>query len=229
MNINNFLLKIIWCTCIIFTIVTITHCETVSDPKDKLIGNWVTYQLEAYSVIFNYEQGFTLKDNNTYGSITISYTQDTIINLQDAFEGNQWYYKIGTKDTLQFIQGKYILNYEVLQLTDSILEIRQFNNILNHFILYKYENSINSAETKMDENLLNYNIYPNPSNGLFKLSINEKYKPYGVEICDLHGRNIYNHVFIHDVFIDLSDRKRGVYLIKVRSGNLYKADKIFIN
>ncbi|MEX0988376.1 MAG: T9SS type A sorting domain-containing protein, partial [Bacteroidales bacterium] len=62
------------------------------------------------------------------------------------------------------------------------------------------------------------NIYPNPTDGVVRISVQEV-KVVSLEIVDISGKEIYkdeNINFSEELFIDLSDQKKGTYLYEIR-------------
>lgn len=68
---------------------------------------------------------------------------------------------------------------------------------------------------------LDVDIYPNPTTGLFNLSIEAEKGDVEIRITNVHGQNVYNKLFSVSVpgqfekVLDISSSPEGVYLIKV--------------
>lgn len=83
------------------------------------------------------------------------------------------------------------------------------------------------------ENQFNsFNIYPNPSNGIFNLSVSTT-DDAKVKLYDIRGRNVYSelHTNNSDVFnttLDFSSLASGVYMLDVESGSKRAVKKIVI-
>ena len=80
---------------------------------------------------------------------------------------------------------------------------------------------------------VNIRIYPNPNNGLFKLTINNfKSGRHGIEIMNIHGqilfRNVINDPTGFSESIDLTKFGKGLYLLRIIDGNNTKVKKILI-
>ena len=73
-------------------------------------------------------------------------------------------------------------------------------------------------------------IYPNPSDGVFKISINEV-KEGTIVVTDLYGRTIYKSAFKdqNEFEMNLQDKSKGIYIVKVVSGNKTDVEKIIKN
>ena len=80
---------------------------------------------------------------------------------------------------------------------------------------------------------VNIHIYPNPNNGLFKLTINNvKSGSHGIEIMNIHGQILFKSV-INDPAgfsksINLTNFGKGLYLLRINDGNNTKVEKILI-
>ena len=78
----------------------------------------------------------------------------------------------------------------------------------------------------------NINIYPNPSNGLFNLRINQYDSNINVQVVDINGRIILenkNVRFNTEGAIDLRDFQSGIYVVKITGDNLNYTQKIIKN
>ncbi|MFC2152706.1 C10 family peptidase, partial [Bacteroidota bacterium] len=100
---------------------------------------------------------------------------------------------------------------------------------INYTVANK-EIQMNDLEDLNLEVDFNFAIYPNPSNGVFKLNINNKHLNYGIKIYNLTGELIYQKANLNsqEQEIDLSDRSKGIYVVKVEIGNEIFANKILI-
>ncbi len=82
---------------------------------------------------------------------------------------------------------------------------------------------------KLDE----FNFYPNPNNGTFNLKFAGKEKSTIVRITAINGKEVYaedlqNFTGIYDKKINLSDLKKGIYLLQVVQGSKAINKKIII-
>ncbi|NTW23245.1 MAG: carbohydrate-binding protein [Lentimicrobium sp.] len=78
------------------------------------------------------------------------------------------------------------------------------------------------------------NIYPNPSNGIFKVGASlDKVSPLELTINDMSGKTIFSRGVAAtsniDESIDLSDCVAGTYLLNVKSNNGSASTKVFVN
>lgn len=109
--------------------------------------------------------------------------------------------------------------YEVVVAVDNHSEIDEGDENNNAFYLhgsFSYEQTATNINDLEQRNLL---IYPNPSNGIFKLSTgNTEVK--SIEIYDMLGTLLYTQDQITLTNeIDISDFENGVYILNVRINN----------
>ena len=77
------------------------------------------------------------------------------------------------------------------------------------------------------------NYYPNPSAGKFSLQFKAPAKPTSVKVLSLEGKEIYSEELSgfegsYENEIDLTDQKRGIYLLRVQQGSRTINKKIVI-
>ena len=74
---------------------------------------------------------------------------------------------------------------------------------------------------------LKFKIYPNPTKGIIHVSLDSLSTNSAlIEISDLGGKIIQNHEFKKDISIDLSDRPKGIYIVKLLIDNEIIVNKI---
>ncbi len=71
------------------------------------------------------------------------------------------------------------------------------------------------------------NIYPNPSRNIFNISLNNTDKA-DIIVIDLSGNKILNQTFSNSTVIDLSDKAKGIYFIKINIENKIIVEKIIV-
>jgi hypothetical protein len=124
---------------LLFAVLFLQCTKTRIDPDDKLIGGvWVfeEYVQESDSV---YREVYTRKDDFENGKLGISFKDNKkMINMQNAgfcatpsvyyekSNGTWSKNKLGIKINSIGLNGKYSTNYEVIKLTDIVLELRSF-------------------------------------------------------------------------------------------------------
>ena len=83
------------------------------------------------------------------------------------------------------------------------------------------------------DGVVSMNVYPNPSNGQFTFEMNaSKAGTFKVEIINIQGQVVYQKQITQDGFyresIDISDKARGMYYIRLNDGQSMKIAKIMI-
>ena len=71
-------------------------------------------------------------------------------------------------------------------------------------------------------------FYPNPSNGLVDFVAGDNQKSFDVTILDLTGQKVYETTFSAKAQINLSDAPKGIYIVKIESGNFIKVEKLVV-
>ena len=77
-----------------------------------------------------------------------------------------------------------------------------------------------------------FRVYPNPSNGLFNIRINQYVGKVTIEVVDLNGRLVYsqnNTDFNVEKAIDMSQFQSGMYIVKVNNNQVNFSQKIVKN
>ncbi|MBU8891633.1 MAG: lamin tail domain-containing protein [Bacteroidales bacterium] len=86
------------------------------------------------------------------------------------------------------------------------------------------------SSTGISDVTANYKLYPNPSNGLFKLELNNTDKEkFFVEVYDIIGIMVYKaRVSENITTIDLTQMNAGIYYVSINNGDNRKVSKIII-
>ena len=89
-----------------------------------------------------------------------------------------------------------------------------------------------APEEKPKESMTEIKMFPNPSNGIFKLLIvaSEKTQNFNVLITDVQGKEVYQRTVQvngqQNFDIDIRDVDQGVYIIKVFNDNISYTDRL---
>jgi hypothetical protein len=76
-----------------------------------------------------------------------------------------------------------------------------------------------------------FKVYPNPSNGVVNLHINQFIGTVTIQVIDCNGRVVYtlpNEAFEIDKRIDLNGLQKGIYMLKVTGEALNYTQKIIL-
>jgi hypothetical protein len=76
-------------------------------------------------------------------------------------------------------------------------------------------------------NIINLEIFPNPTNGFVNVELNNKYLSKAI-IYDLTGKELITNDFIERIQINTKDLNKGVYILKVETNNKVITRKIII-
>ncbi|MCB9197659.1 MAG: T9SS type A sorting domain-containing protein [Flavobacteriales bacterium] len=88
--------------------------------------------------------------------------------------------------------------------------------------------TINSQVSIFELNGISVNVYPNPSNGLIYVQLNELIEGE-IEVYDALGKMVMNQPLLSlNTSIDLSTQEGGLYLIKIRSGESVKVMNVVL-
>ena len=81
-----------------------------------------------------------------------------------------------------------------------------------------------------DNSYDDFQIYPNPSKGIFCIeSVYAKKESIEIYVMDLTGRTIFRKTYdnISKINIDLSDKKKGLYFLQLKTSSLILNSKLF--
>ncbi|MFC2152641.1 T9SS type A sorting domain-containing protein, partial [Bacteroidota bacterium] len=80
-------------------------------------------------------------------------------------------------------------------------------------------------------NNIDIKLYPNPSNGLFKLELsNANNEEFFVDIYDVIGKKVYTATISKNItIIDLSEMNIGIYYVSIKKGDNRKVSRIIIH
>ena len=92
----------------------------------------------------------------------------------------------------------------------------------------KLGNGANWGNINIEEDILpSVSVYPNPSNGIINVNIEDN-REYSIEITNILGDIIILKEINSNNSIDLSQFGKGTYLVKVSNSDLSKTEKIVI-
>jgi hypothetical protein len=73
------------------------------------------------------------------------------------------------------------------------------------------------------------NLYPNPNNGQFQVSLPEGTDSASVEVYNLAGKLVLSKKAANNEVINLGNAEKGMYMVTVRSGNTVANKKVIVN
>jgi hypothetical protein len=79
----------------------------------------------------------------------------------------------------------------------------------------------------LEENNLEYNIFPNPSSGTINIELGEQGE-FSVEISDIIGKSIYNNIIKTNTNIDINGLDTGVYFVTISNENKSNTTKLIV-
>ena len=106
----------------------------------------------------------------------------------------------------------------VIQNMSSILNVSSVdpnNWIINRVGSIVYDNAFMASNEELSNEEL-IEIFPNPNNGLFTISV-KKPGSYKVDILDTKGRIIAQKNFDKNIQLDLTKEVKGLYLLQITS------------
>lgn len=140
--------------------------------------------------------------------------------ISDFTATNQWY-----------LNGEVIEGENSFTLTPEVTGFYSVSSIINGCASIPTD-EISFAATSINslEDIANINVYPNPSNGLFTVSITNWEKPIDIKVIDVIGKVIWQDFNQNQTIeIQFLNQPKGVYFVKVQSEGYQAVKKIVIN
>ncbi|MCD4832838.1 MAG: T9SS type A sorting domain-containing protein [Bacteroidales bacterium] len=199
----------------LFTYVTgnITHPYTVTKEGYRTIDNSliitedtvenITMEFIGYNVTFNVTSG-----DSKISEVKVEFNQEEKYTDTD---GQIIFTEIMPEEGLKFTLSKYgFWDY------DSTL------NVVDADVVFNARLSSTTGFIPIKEN--NIKIYPNPSNGIFNLEINNaENNTYTVKVFDIIGVTVYSKTITGTSYIkeqiDIAHNAKGMYFLSIESDN----------
>jgi len=199
-----------------YNLSNVTNPQIQFDMKYHLEENWDIVYVE-YST--NFGQTWSLlgqQGTNWYNSNRTNASSGSANDCQNC-PGGQW---TGTNTTLTtYSYPLNALNNEQNVIFRIVFHTDEAENQLgvnvDDFV-------ISGVLSKENFELKNISVYPNPSNGIFNISLGD-IEPTSIEVYDLTGKIIVSkkEVLISnfETSIDLSKASQGIYFVKINTNN----------
>lgn len=181
----------------------------------KNYGGWMKLLIEV-EFLNDAEISFYKKISSTN---TMFYQNALYFNVDDFCFGD-WCGELDwSKSTYKIEKGKHVLDWQFQRIVvmDENEEYAMIDNIM-------FPPDAIVLDVKVEEEKT-MSVYPNPTNGVMKLQLDDK--QYDVTIYDFMGRvmNTYKCMTGYCEF-DLMDMKNGMYFINIRNDNFNTTQKI---
>jgi uncharacterized repeat protein (TIGR01451 family) len=165
-----------------------------------------TFQVLTYS----HDNTTTLKGNK----ITVRFPNIWLVDSTTNADSSQGFIQYRIKPNANLAEGTQIKNtaYIYFDYNEPIIT----NTTINEFVSPIRSSVANIFKEDSD----NINVYPNPSNGKFMITVPYTLYESGatIEVCNIMGSVIYNTtVNSLKTSVDLSEEADGIYFIKVKN------------
>ena len=153
------------------------------------------------------------------------YSSEGILDWVKVIHGNEYSSSIISSVAVYrtenvFVGGDFTNNISV----DNV--VMTSNN--QHGFVFMFDEKIVGVDEVYNRNLKEFDIYPNPSDGLVTL-ISDFNSIEKIDLINVNGQIVRTiNVTSANQQIDLSNLAKGLYLIKVRSNKYYKAKKLIL-
>ncbi len=163
----------------------------------------------------NYQDAFDKREYDAYGTLKTPFgTYNDVVRIkEDIAADNKFRYLYFQFEPVYRI----LMEYKVEKTTQAI-DGKQFYNL---------DYTTSSIEQSADES--NFQIYPNPSGGVFQIR-NNRNELTNVDISNALGEKIYslNNAYLNNVLIDFSNQPKGMYFITIDTGKEIITNKMVI-
>jgi len=205
---------------------------------DKMIRNGYNSIISYANLVIPNLQGYT--GNN------LEEWQDVLIDLSDyAGQTVSMRFRFATADPaditgLEALRGWYVDDVEMMNLvsyiTSACASSDQFTEVCTEdgLTIVDSDADVSTEDQELDNNL-NMSMYPNPANDHVVIQLNST-ENYSAELSidNLDGKKVYSTLINIDnvtsiTKINTSNFPKGMYMVKIQSGNAVKTKKLVIN
>ena len=99
--------------------------------------------------------------------------------------------------------------------------------VCSNGVIHIIDGLLFAENSNIEEESLNYSIFPNPSNGQITVS-NSNNESYNVKIINTLGEVVLTETLIGNKAFDLNKYGKGIYLIEMSNNNSIKTQKVII-
>ena len=173
----------------------------------------------------NFGDDFQYIPSGAYDLFVAKYTTNGDLDWVKAMQGNEtsnnWISSVAVYDTLNVFVGGFLGNY--LSIDDE--ELTSTNR---HGFVTMFGDDISGVKEVYNRNNKQFDIYPNPSNGLVTFNSNFKLNNK-IEILNVTGQIVHTvNITSKNQQIDLRNLSNGLYFIKVSNDKYFKTEKLII-
>lgn len=207
--------------------------------RSENITNWndVTYTGVSHTVIFSENTASLLENGDVIGAFTNGglCAGMTIVNstttAMSLFADD-----ISTGDVDGFAEGE-MLNFRVMRPSTNeefILDVTynvqspNFDGLFAVSGLSVIDNFTMSITGINNPSLSGLSIYPNPSTGIFNISVNGMDNNIDYVIMNAQGQQVVEGKLLNSQEIDLTSQPKGVYFIKFTGNNVLRIEKVVV-
>ncbi len=182
-------------------------------------GEWTFEDKEGIS----YDENGNPTVDSTYKWQYESWELDT----KDVFTFNDAY---TTEELLLPFEWDYYYNHMLIEVDEYYWGFTSWGVEDFQFIMHYSEKNIDAiAEMSLGD----VSVYPNPTNGVFTLKIDNEYRNTDIAIIDLNGRKIYSEMISNQASevvktIDLTTYGAGFYLLRITQGDKTSYKKVVV-
>ncbi|MBQ7489590.1 MAG: T9SS type A sorting domain-containing protein [Bacteroidales bacterium] len=113
-------------------------------------------------------------------------------------------------------EGEYTWNDSIYSVSGTYTQVFAADNNCDSIVtLYL---TVTGTSDFISENSSSVNIYPNPSNGIYRISYGTE--PFKVFVYDIYGKLVYEKMLDgDDDVVDISGAGKGMYMLRIVDGN----------
>jgi hypothetical protein len=199
--------------------------------------NKVTYTGTSHAVIFSPEAGTKLIKGDAIGAFTSNGLCAGMIIVDNTTPGISLFADDISSDVIDgFVEGQEI-NFRVFRpstATEYLTDVTYNTDLPDSKGIFVSNglsviSNIDLKATGINDPSLNgFFIYPNPSNGIFNITVGGMQNIIHYIITNAHGQQVLEGNLPDSQEIDLSAQPKGIYFIKFIGDNLLRIEKVVV-